>query len=114
MLGEAAAVRLLRREGYEIIERNWRCRSGEIDIVAKQGERLIFVEVRTRSGESRFGTAAESVDYRKQRKLRETALVYVRSAGLQGMAMRFDVVAVLLGPSAGEEDAECRHYPAAF
>jgi putative endonuclease len=113
-LGEQAAFRYLEAEGYEVIVCNWRCRSGEIDIIARQEERIVFVEVRTRRAGGKFGTAAESVDYRKQRKIRDTAQVYLRSIGRQAAAIRFDVITVLLTAEQGEPGVTCRHYPAAF
>ena len=59
--GEEAACAYLAERGYRILDRNWRCRLGEIDIVAERGDIVVFVEVRTRTG-TRFGTGAESVD----------------------------------------------------
>lgn len=96
--GEQEACRRLIEEGYVIRDVNWRCRSGEIDIVAELGSRIIFVEVRSRSVSSlgRFGTAAESVDYRKMQKIRGAAVVYLRQMGLQERAIRFDVITVAL------------------
>lgn len=94
--GEQAAVRLLTGQGYHIVERNWRCRLGEIDIIAKHGEQLVIVEVRTRST-LRFGSGAESVDSRKQQKLRQLALIYLQEKRLpKGQVIRFDVISVQL------------------
>jgi putative endonuclease len=112
-LGEDAACSLLEAAGYRIIERNWRCRIGEIDTIAEHDGRTVFVEVRTRrSGAGRFGTAAESVDIRKQMKVRSTALVYMRSAGLLDSPVRFDVIAVAV--NSDESIAECKHIEGAF
>ncbi|MCA0754019.1 YraN family protein [Paenibacillus sp. N4] len=112
-IGEDAACRYLEQAGYTVEERNWRCRSGEIDLIAYRDDRLIFVEVRTRRAGGRFGTAAESVNRRKQQQVRETALVYLRSTGKAGVPVRFDVVAVQLS-AAGDTVLECRHYEHAF
>ncbi|TVY08800.1 YraN family protein [Paenibacillus cremeus] len=93
-LGEAAAEQYLRKLGYTIIGRNWRCRSGEIDLIAEEGDTLIFVEVRTRSSSSQFGTPAESVDFRKQRQVTETAQVYLLQKKQYDRPIRFDVISV--------------------
>jgi putative endonuclease len=97
-LGEQEACRRLIEDGYAIRDVNWRCRSGEIDIVAEVDNRIVFIEVRSRSISSlgRFGTAAESVDYRKMQKIRSVAAVYLRQKGLQEKAVRFDVITVAL------------------
>lgn len=97
-LGEEAAVRHLMVRGYRIIERNWRCRLGEIDIIAMDGEELVIVEVRTKSRIS-FGTGAESVNLRKQRKLRQLALTFIHQhdqiLNLSEVNVRFDVISVM-------------------
>ncbi len=101
--GETLAVRRLIESGLTIVERNWRCASGELDIVAHDvapnyatGDMaatwLVLVEVRTRRG-NRYGTAIQSVSTRKQAKLREVAAHYIQSVGWQG-AWRIDLVAV--------------------
>ncbi|WP_424765806.1 YraN family protein [Paenibacillus sp. sgz302251] len=113
MLGEDAACRFLLDSNYVIIERNWRCRSGEIDIIAEHDNRIVFLEVRTRKNGGRFGTAAESVDRRKQLQVRETALVYMRSIGRTETAIRFDVIALTMSRQ-GDEIIECKHYEGAF
>lgn len=80
--------------------RNWRCPAGEIDIIAREGDSLVFVEVRTRRG-LQFGTPEESITARKQAKLAEVAQTYVQTMGLEDAAWRIDVVAIRLG-SRGE------------
>lgn len=92
--GEDVAVRRLQELGYQILERNYRCAVGEIDIVALDGDMLAFVEVRTRRGD-RMGTPEESVGPRKRRKMVEVAQTYVAERGYQG-EWRLDVVAVAL------------------
>lgn len=95
-LGEQYAFEHLSQQGYRVLERNWRCRTGEIDLIAWDGALLVFVEVRTRSGGSgSFGTPQESVDYRKQLQVMETAQLYVHSRQLQQHQLRFDVVSVI-------------------
>lgn len=93
---EEAAALYLQREGWTIVERNWSCRSGELDVIAMKGEIILFVEVRSRSGGG-FGLPAESVDARKIRKVRQTAEVYLHCLGLSDCRIRFDVIAVMLG-----------------
>ncbi|WP_138751604.1 YraN family protein [Paenibacillus sinopodophylli] len=112
-LGEKAACDYLLAADYAILERNWRCRSGELDVIAELDGRFIFVEVRARTAGGKFGTAAESVDYRKQQKVRNTAQVYLKSIGRIDAPQRFDVVAVTINRLDGGI-AECRHYEGAF
>ncbi|OAB43403.1 YraN family protein [Paenibacillus glacialis] len=94
---EQAAI-YLANQGYEIIDRNWRCRSGELDIVASKEDYLVFVEVRSRSGSSRYGTPAESVNAHKMNQVRKTAEVYLlyKQIDIETTIIRFDVIAVLL------------------
>lgn len=75
--GESAATAYLMRQGYTILQRNWRCRSGEIDIIAQRGDELVFVEVRTRRNAT-FGSAEESLTPSKQRRLITLASTYVQ------------------------------------
>ncbi|WP_244226647.1 YraN family protein [Paenibacillus protaetiae] len=109
--GEEAACGYLQQKGYRIIERNWRCRSGEIDIVAEEDGRLVVVEVRTRRSARRFGTAAESVNYRKQKQVADTAQFYLRTRGFGDVSVRFDVITVELD---GAFVREINHIEAAF
>lgn len=94
-LGEELAARKLEECGYAIVERNWRCRRGEIDIIARDGETLVFVEVKARRKQT-LGAPQEAVDGRKQERLRELALCYIYEKGRGAAAYRFDVVAVFL------------------
>lgn len=96
-LGEDAASDFLRRRGYRILERNWRCSSGEIDIIAEHRGFLAFVEVKTRSPRSYF-SPAEAVDEKKQSRIRAAAAVYLAS-WREASPRRFDVVSVLLDDS---------------
>ena len=95
--GEEIAVGYLRQQGYTILARNWRCPAGEVDIVAREGETLAFVEVRTRRAGSRLGTPEESVTPRKQARMVEVAQTYLQEAGLEDVAWRLDVVAIEVG-----------------
>jgi putative endonuclease len=92
--GERLAEAYLRDLGYSILVRNWRCSRGEIDIVAESEGRLIFVEVRSRSTHSSYGTAKESVDARKQQQVRETAQYYLHRYRKHEQSLRFDVISV--------------------
>ncbi|HHW92182.1 MAG TPA: YraN family protein [Firmicutes bacterium] len=94
-LGEEMALRYLRRQGYRILERNFRCRLGEIDLIAREKEELVFIEVKTRTS-TRFGLPQEAVNWEKQRRLSRLAQFYLVSRGLAGINCRFDVVAILL------------------
>jgi putative endonuclease len=90
---EARAVELLVRRGYQIVERNFRCGSGELDVIARDGDVLVFVEVRSRASDSR-GHAAETVDSRKQRQVAKVAMHYIGLRDPVFVKSRFDVVAI--------------------
>ena len=92
-LGEDAACRELRRRGYVILARGYRTRHGELDIVAREGDVLVFVEVKTRSREA-FGGPLDAVTARKRMKLGRMALEYLSRSRLSKIACRFDVVGV--------------------
>ncbi len=83
----------LRRRGYRIVERNFRCRLGEIDIVARDGDALVFVEVRSRADGTR-GSAEESVNPAKQRRIARVATAYLTARRPEFDACRFDVVGI--------------------
>ncbi len=89
---EERACRHLTARGLRLVERNFRCRRGEIDLIMRDGQELVFVEVRYRK-DSRFGSAAESVDRRKQQRIVAAATLYLqRSSGIP--PCRFDVLAI--------------------
>lgn len=91
--GEQVAAAYLQRLGYTILERNWRCPLGEVDIVARDGDCLVFVEVRAwRPGQ--YGTPEASITPRKQSKMLEVAQSYLQAAGLDDVDWRIDVVAI--------------------
>ena len=83
----------MKRKDYRILGRRVRSRLGEIDVVARDGKVLVFVEVKTRRGH-RFGTPLEAVDHRKQKKLTRLALAYAARRGWSESPIRFDVVGV--------------------
>lgn len=94
---EKKAAQYLQTLGYEVIERNFRCRQGEIDLIAKDGEYLVFIEVKYRK-DARLGEPLEAVDYRKRRRISETASYYCFSHGIsQQQPCRFDAVAFVQG-----------------
>ena len=96
--GEDIAAAYLARQGWTILGRNVRCgRTGEIDIVARRGGILAFVEVKTRSS-GRFGTPGEAVTWRKQTRIRALARHYLMTERPRAAAIRFDVVEVRPGP----------------
>ncbi len=91
--GEDYAARELERRGYAILERRYRTRHGEIDIVAREGDTTVFVEVKARST-AEFGTAAGAVTSQKQRRLMSMAVDYLTRHRLSNSRCRFDVVAI--------------------
>jgi len=91
--GEELAAQALTREGYKIVARNYRTPLGEIDIIARQGKKLIFVEVKTRKGLN-FGEPQEGVSFSKQARLKKVAGYYLKQKGLLESPVRFDVVAI--------------------
>lgn len=93
--GERIAEEYLKKEGYDILARNFRTRLGEIDIVASKGEYLVFVEVKARKSEA-YGFPSESVTYAKQRKISMVASQYIKLNMYFGATVRFDVVEVYL------------------
>jgi putative endonuclease len=92
--GEDLAARHLVGAGFTIIVRNWRCAAGEIDIVARDRDALVIVEVKTRTS-SAFGSPAEAITDRKADKLRELALMWLGEHPEGGRGVRFDLVSVL-------------------
>jgi putative endonuclease len=103
-LGEEVAARRLQELGYAILQRNYRCAAGEIDIVAMDGGTLILVEVRTRRGD-RMGTPEESIGPHKRAKMIEVAQTYVSEREYAG-DWRMDVVAVAVGTGGRVERCE--------
>lgn len=95
-IGEMLAVDHLKRAGFEILERNYTCPSGEIDIVAQEGPVLAFIEVRTRTSEE-FGHPAESVDFGKRRRISRAAGSFMNEKlRFAAGGMRFDIIGIVL------------------
>lgn len=94
-IGERAAAELLQMEGYEILERNYRCRTGEIDLIAARGSEVNFIEVKTRRN-YRYGRPCEAVGPEKIQHIRRTASQYLRNCGSFYDDVRFHVLEVTL------------------
>src|SRR5437879_11231539 len=94
--GEDLACRELERRGYAIVARRYRRRGGELDIVARDGPTIVFVEVKTRQ-DRRFGAAEESVGFVKRRRIARMAIEFMTEHRLTECPCRFDVVTVYLG-----------------
>lgn len=103
--GEARAAVWLKRRGWRIIARRWRCRAGEIDLIGVDEDVLVFVEVKTRSS-ALFGAPEEAVGARKRARMARAASFYLHTRGKSRERARFDVVAV--------EGDSIRHIPDAF
>ena len=91
---EDAAVRFLVSQGYKILDRNYTCRMGEIDIIAERGDMLCFVEVRMRSN-GRYGLPQETIGREKKRKVALTARQYLIERKIEERVCRFDVVTIV-------------------
>jgi len=109
--GEEAAARYLRSRRYKILARSHRFSLGELDLVALDGRTIVFVEVKTRES-AEVGHPSEAVDQRKQRKLTQMALSFLKRHGLLEYPARFDVIAVTWPP--GQRRPTIEHIPDAF
>ena len=110
VLGERIAAAFLTDAGLRLLDRNWRCRDGELDIVAREGDALVFCEVKTRRGIG-FGHPVEAVTPTKQRRLRTLAQRWLAAHDEHAPDLRFDVVGVLVRP---DRPALVTHLRAAF
>ncbi|MFJ4650322.1 YraN family protein [Nocardia sp. NPDC088792] len=108
--GEELAARFLRDAGMEIVARNWRCRYGELDLIVRDGDVTVFVEVKTRSSLV-CGQPAEAVTYLKQQRIRRLALVWLHEQPGPWLHVRFDVISVLIRRA---REPEIRHLQAVF
>jgi putative endonuclease len=91
--GERIAERYLLKKGYKLVERNYRCPSGELDLIVLDRRVVVFVEVKTRTGHA-FGTPFEAVEFRKQQKMTQAAQYFLAQKGLHQRDARFDVVGI--------------------
>jgi putative endonuclease len=107
--GEALAAEFLRKKGYRIIAKNYKTAIGEIDIVAQDGDTIVFLEVKTRTNEA-FGYPFEAVNDRKRRKIRNVALLFLKKMK-EEVPARFDVLSI---SSAGDGKKEITHIKDAF
>lgn len=101
---ERSAAELLLAAGYQIVERNFRCKAGELDIVARDGDVLVFVEVRSRSDDE-HGAAVEMIRRTKQRRVARVAAYYLATVEPSYDECRFDVVAITAGEPVLIQDA---------
>jgi putative endonuclease len=108
--GERIAAAYLASAGLRLLDRNWRCREGELDIVARDGDALVFCEVKTRRGVG-YGHPVEAVSLPKQRRLRTLAHRWLTAHDEHATELRFDVVGILMRPS---RPALVTHLRAAF
>jgi putative endonuclease len=108
--GEALACRRLEAAGLVVLERNYRCRSGEVDIVARDGDATVFVEVKERHGAS-HGEGHEAVTFAKRRRIIRAARLYAAAHGLSENPIRFDVVSIDWD---GRDTPQIRHDRGAF
>ena len=108
--GERVAAAHLVDQGMVVLDRNWRSRSGEIDLVLRDGDEVVFCEVKTRRT-ARFGAPVEAVNAPKVRRLRRLAAQWLAEAGLRVPTVRFDVVSVQPQPSGA---ARVEHIRGAF
>lgn len=107
--GEDLACRHLAANGFSILQRNYRCRSGEVDVVAREGDTTVFVEVKERHGAS-HGEGYESVTFGKRRRFVRAARLYAASHGLDEQPLRFDVISIDWDP----QGPRVRHDRGAF
>lgn len=91
--GERVAERYLQKKGYTLVERNYRCPAGELDLIVLDRRVVVFVEVKTRTGHG-FGSPLEAVEFRKQRKMIQVAQFFLAEKRLQQRDARFDVIGV--------------------
>lgn len=101
--GEQQAANYLSNLGYEIIDRNWRCRVGEIDLVARDRDRLVFIEVKTRNGQG-FGHPFEAITHAKVSRMRRLVAEWCKAREISSVQVRLDAVSVLV--SAGRVNIE--------
>lgn len=113
--GESQALQYLVRQGYTVVTTNYRKRFGEIDIIARDDDVLVFIEVKCRKRQT-FGSPLEAVDGRKQRRIGRVAMAYLQTHNCGECNARFDVIAVQPDPQSesGKERALIEHIKNAF
>jgi putative endonuclease len=94
--GEALAADWYLAQGYEVLDRNWRCREGELDLVLRRARTVVFCEVKTRTTDA-FGVPAEAVTHTKRQRIRRLAARWLEAAPFRPVQIRFDVASVLAG-----------------
>ena len=92
--GETLAAQWYQERGYRLVDRNWRCRDGELDLVLSKGRTVVFCEVKTRSSMA-YGSPAEAVTVTKQARIRKLAVRWLHDTGTRAAALRFDVAGVV-------------------
>jgi putative endonuclease len=108
--GERQAALYLKKKGYKVVTANYRCKYGEIDLIARDADILIFIEVKTRTSTD-FGVPAAAVDYRKQQQISKVAHHYLITHHNDDVDVRFDVISIL---SPRGQKTEFEHIPDAF
>ncbi len=109
--GERHAARFLKKQGFRIIARNYKNQFGDLDLIALDGDQVVFVEVKTRQS-TRFGEPVEAVGYAKQKKLTQLALAYLKKHKLLDKSARFDIVGIVWPD--GSKKPDVKHYRNAF
>jgi putative endonuclease len=94
--GEARAAQWYEAHGYRVLERNWRCRDGEIDLIVALTNTVVFCEVKTRRNEA-YGLPVEAVGWKKQQRLRRLAAIWLHESDVRPSRIRFDVASVVGG-----------------
>ena len=110
LLGELAAVRFLKRHGFDILEQNWKCLAGEADIIAREDDSLVFVEVKTRAGVDK-GLPEEAVNKKKRQRYERIAALYLSTYEVADIQVRFDIISILV---VAADRALLRHHRSAF
>ena len=108
--GEDQAVKYLKNKGFIILEKNYRCKLGEMDLITLDGEYLVFVEIKTRRSYA-YGMPGEAVGKGKQLKYIQMAALYIKEKGLNGRPIRFDIIEVM---SYEQDRGTINHIPNAF
>ena len=108
--GEEKACEYITRIGYRVLEANYRCYVGEVDLIAEHGGTIVFIEVKTRRTTD-YGAPAEAVNYRKQEKYFKLAVCYINEKHLADSSCRFDIIEILAPPHG---EAIINHIPNAF